>query len=50
VEKRAFGYLAARFRSHTGRELVRVGTITAESGVRLGDGSAVTPGGWDHMR
>ena len=49
VEKRAFGYLAARFRSHTGRELVRVGTITAESGVRLADGTAVTPGGWDHL-
>ncbi|HEY0381315.1 MAG TPA: thiamine-phosphate kinase [Candidatus Elarobacter sp.] len=50
VEKRAFGYLAARFRAHTRRELLRVGTITAEAGVRLADGSPVAPAGWDHLR
>ena len=50
VEKRAFGHLAGRFRAHTGRELLRVGTIGGESGVRRTDGSAVTPGGWDHLR
>ncbi|MEA2784956.1 MAG: thiamine-monophosphate kinase [Candidatus Eremiobacteraeota bacterium] len=50
VEKRAFGYLAARFRAHTGRELVRVGSVTAGSGVRLADGTAVRSGGWDHLR
>ena len=50
VQKRAFGYLAGRFRAHTGRELLRVGTISAEPGVRLADGSAVTAGGWDHLR
>jgi thiamine-monophosphate kinase len=50
VEKRAFGHLAVRFRAHLGRELLRVGTITAESGVRLADGTPVVPGGWDHLR
>ena len=50
VEKRAFGHLAARFRAHTGRELLRVGTIATGSGVRLADGSAVATGGWDHLR
>ena len=50
VEKRAFGHLAARFRAHTGRELLRVGTVTAGSGVRLADGTAVAAGGWDHLR
>ena len=50
VEKRAFGHLAARFRAHLGRELLRVGTITAESGLRLADGTPVVPGGWDHLR
>jgi thiamine-monophosphate kinase len=50
VEKRAFGHLAARFRAHTGREMLRVGTITAEPGVHLADGTPVTPAGWDHLR
>ena len=50
VEKRAFGHLAARFRAHTGRELLRVGTVTTDSGVRLADGTAVAAGGWDHLR
>ncbi len=50
VEKRAFGHLAARFRAHTGRKLLRVGTITTEPGVRFADGTPVTPAGWDHLR
>jgi len=50
VERRAFAHLAGRFRAHTGRELLRVGTITAEAGLRLAGGAAVTPGGWDHLR
>ncbi|HEV2739586.1 MAG TPA: thiamine-phosphate kinase [Candidatus Elarobacter sp.] len=50
VEKRAFAHLAARIRAHTGRELLRVGTMTAEPGVRLADGTPVTPAGWDHLR
>jgi thiamine-monophosphate kinase len=49
VEKRAFGHLAARFRAHTGRELLRVGTMTAEPGVRLANGTPITPAGWDHL-
>ena len=49
VEKRAFEHLAARFLAHLGRPLIRVGTMTAESGVRLADGTAVSRGGWDHL-
>ena len=50
VEKRAFSYLAGRFRAHIGRELIRVGTMSAEPGVRRADGTPVTPSGWDHLR
>jgi len=50
VEKRAFGHIAARFRAHTGRELIRVGTMTAEPGVRTADGTPVVPAGWDHLQ
>jgi thiamine-monophosphate kinase len=50
VEKRAFGHLAARFRAHMGRELLRVGTMSAEPGVRRADGTPVVPAGWDHLR
>jgi thiamine-monophosphate kinase len=50
VEKRAFGHLAARFRAHFGRELMRVGTMTAEPGVRRTDGTPVMAAGWDHLR
>jgi thiamine-monophosphate kinase len=50
VEKRAFGHLAGRFHAHTGRELLRVGTITEGSGVRFAGGGTVVPGGWDHLR
>lgn len=50
IEKRAFAHLAGRFRAHLGRELIRVGSITAEAGVRLSDGTAVTASGWDHLR
>ncbi|HYW54987.1 MAG TPA: thiamine-phosphate kinase [Dongiaceae bacterium] len=50
VEKRAFGYLAGRFRAHLGRDLLRIGSITAGSVVCRADGSAVSPAGWDHLR
>src|ERR1700736_3945991 len=50
VEKRAFGHLAVRFRAHTGRELIRVGTMTAAPGLRRADGTAVTPAGWDRLQ
>jgi thiamine-monophosphate kinase len=49
VEKRAFGHLARRFRAHTGHELIRVGTMSAEPGVRRADGTPVVPAGWDHL-
>jgi thiamine-monophosphate kinase len=50
IEKRAFTHLAARFHVHTGRELLRVGTMTAEPGLRLTDGTAINPAGWDHLK
>ncbi len=50
VEKRAFGYLATRFRAHTGRELLRLGTMTPNPGLRLADGTPITPTGWDHLK
>lgn len=50
IDKRAFRHLAARFRAHFGRELLRVGTLVAGAGVRRTDGTAITPAGWDHLR
>jgi len=50
IEKRAFPHLASRFRAHTGRELLRVGRLTEEAGVRREDGAGITPSGWDHLR
>jgi thiamine-monophosphate kinase len=50
IEKRAFAHLASRFRAHTGRELLRVGRITEDAGVRRVDGAGIVPSGWDHLR
>jgi thiamine-monophosphate kinase len=50
VEKRAFGHLASRFRAHTGRELLRVGRMKEDAGIRRAGGAAVIPSGWDHLR
>jgi thiamine-monophosphate kinase len=50
VEKRAFAHLASRFRAHTGRDLLRVGRITEDAGVRRADGAGIVPSGWDHLR
>ncbi len=50
VDKRAYPHLANRFRARFGRELLRIGTITAERGLRRGDGRPVEPAGWDHLR
>lgn len=50
VGARAFGHLAGRFRERFGRELLRVGVATGESGVRRADGSPVASAGWDHLR
>lgn len=49
VERRAFGHLARRFRGRFGRELLALGRIGAESGVRRADGTTVVPAGWDHL-
>jgi thiamine-monophosphate kinase len=50
IDKRAFAHLAGRFRAHFGRDLIAVGRITEGTGIRLADGTAVTPSGWDHLR
>jgi thiamine monophosphate kinase len=50
VERRAFAHLATRFRQRFGRALEAVGTVSEGAGVRLADGTAVTPSGWDHLR
>jgi thiamine-monophosphate kinase len=50
IEHRAFAHLANRFRAHFGRDLVRVGRITEGAGVRLANGAAIVPSGWDHVR
>ena len=42
-------HLANRFRAHFGRELLRVGRITEGAGVRLANGAAIAPSGWDHI-
>ncbi len=50
IEHRAFAHLANRFRAHFGRDLLRVGRITEGAGVRLANGVAIAPSGWDHIR
>lgn len=50
VAARAFSHLAGRFHARFGRPLLRVGVATAEAGVRLADGTAVSSAGWDHLR
>jgi thiamine-monophosphate kinase len=50
VAPRAFSHLAGRFRTRFGRELIRIGTATAERGVRTAAGEAVVRAGWDHLR
>jgi thiamine-monophosphate kinase len=49
IDKRAFAHLAGRFRAHFGHELLAVGRITEEAGVRFADGTAVARSGWDHL-
>lgn len=49
IDRRAFEHLANRFLAHTGRPLLRVGTVVAGSGVRDRNGSTVMPAGWDHL-
>jgi thiamine-monophosphate kinase len=49
VAPRAFAHLAGRFRARFGRELVPVGTATAEPGLRRADGAPIPASGWDHI-
>ena len=49
VAPRAFRHLAGRFRAQFGRELLAVGSATAEAGLRRADGAPVAAGGWDHL-
>jgi thiamine-monophosphate kinase len=50
IEKRAFRHLAARFAARFGRALIAIGRITEGAGVRLANGVAIDPSGWDHLR
>ncbi|HYZ17139.1 MAG TPA: thiamine-phosphate kinase, partial [Candidatus Acidoferrum sp.] len=50
IGKRGFAYLASRFEARFGRALLRIGTITEGAGVRLANGEAIAPSGWDHVR
>ena len=50
IEKRAFRHLTERFAARFGRALIAVGRITEGAGVRLANGAAVEPSGWDHLR
>jgi thiamine monophosphate kinase len=50
IEKRAFEHLALRFRARFGRDLIPIGRIAEGAGVRLANGRAIAPSGWDHVR
>jgi len=50
VQRHAFEHVAARVKTAAGQPLLRIGTITAEHGIRRSDGTAVQPSGWDHLR
>ncbi len=49
VAPRAFAHLAGRFRARFGRELLRVGSATAEPGLRRAGGAPIASAGWDHL-
>jgi thiamine-monophosphate kinase len=50
VAPRAFGYLAARYRAHFGRDLLAIGKLTRGEGVRDAGGAAIAAAGYDHFR
>ncbi len=50
IDRRAFPYLAGRFRAHTGRELIGIGEITSERGLRSRGGATLNARGYDHLR
>jgi len=49
IDPRAFAYIAARFRAHTGHALIGIGEVTAETGIRTRSGSLVVTRGYDHL-
>jgi thiamine-monophosphate kinase len=53
VDPRAFRYLAQRFAKHCGRELLRIGVLEKNEGLRLREASgevrSIPPAGWDHF-
>ena len=49
VAPRAFAHLSGRFRARFGRELIRVGSASAEPGLRRPDGTPIASAGWDHL-
>jgi len=52
VSPRAFGHLAARYRTRFGTRLLPVGRLEAESGLRLDGGAGqreLVAAGWDHL-
>jgi thiamine-monophosphate kinase len=49
IGRHAFEHLAARFRSHFGRDLIAVGRIVERPGVFSAAGGAVVPTGWEHL-
>jgi hypothetical protein len=49
VATRAFSHLAGRFRSHFGRDLLRIGYATDEPGIRFASGEPVERAGYDHL-
>ncbi len=50
VAPRAFPHLAARYRSHFGRELLPFGKLVAGEGVRAAAGETIAAAGYDHFR
>lgn len=48
IRPRAFSYLAARYKKRFGRELQKVGVLSAEPGV-VYDGERIERSGWDHF-
>ncbi len=49
IDRRAFPYLAGRFRAHTGRELIGIGECTSSPGLRLRAGNPIVAHGYDHL-
>jgi thiamine-monophosphate kinase len=50
VAPRAFGYLAGRYRTRFGRELLPIGKLAPGEGVRAAGGGEIEAAGYDHFR